>query len=127
MSKYKVKLTSSQHKKLIALTHNGKQKVKEKSPNSIKIANFHHEIQERTFVLTDNQYQQLQEACFKHWLSFESQAHLFEIISIIQQCWSIHSVLGEYRLIKSIDQSSFEILRPQGRLANNLRYWIEQY
>lgn len=79
------------------------------------------------FSLTDKQYHHLQEACFKNWLSLESKAHLYEILSIIQQCWSIHSVLGEYRLMKSVDPESFKLLNRQGRLANNLRYWLEQY
>lgn len=79
------------------------------------------------FALTDSQYQHLQEACFKHWLALESSTHLFEIISIIQQCWSIHSVLGEYRLMQSVDQESFQSLHRQGRFARNLRYWLEQY
>lgn len=78
------------------------------------------------FALTDTQYQHLIEACFKHWLALESSTHLFEILLIIQQCWSIHSVLGEYRLMNSVDQESFQALRRQGRLSGNLRYWLEQ-
>ena len=76
--------------------------------------------------LSTDQYWQLQEACFKNWLSIESSAHLFEIIAIIQQCWSIHAVLGEHRLIKSIDPISMASLCRQGRFAGKLRVWIEQ-
>ena len=85
-----------------------------------------HRVKE-IFALTDSQYQHLIEACFKHWLTLESRTHLFEILSIIQQCWSIHSVLGEYRLMQSVDRVSFQALKRQGRLAGNLRHWLEQY
>ena len=78
------------------------------------------------FSLSDVQYQQLQLACFKPWLALDTQEHLFEILAIIQQCWSIHSVLGEFRLMNSVDQSAFQELRRQGRLARNLRHWINQ-
>ena len=78
------------------------------------------------FALTDPQYQHLIEACFKHWLALESSTHLFETLSIVQQCWSIHSVLGEYRLMNSVDRASFQALKRQGRLSGNLRYWLEQ-
>ncbi len=78
------------------------------------------------FLLSDTIYQQLQEACLHRWLDFESKEHLNEILVIIQQCWSIHSVLGEYRLIQSVDQVSPQALHRQGRLANNLRYWLKQ-
>ncbi len=79
------------------------------------------------FALTEPQYQHLIEACFKHWLELESSTHLFEILSIIQKCWSIHSVLGEYRLMNSVDRESFLALKRQGRLSRNLRCWLEQY
>lgn len=78
------------------------------------------------FALSDEQYQQLQLACFKPWLALETHENLFEILGIIQQCWSIHSVLGEFRLMKSVDQSAFQALHRQGRLSKNLRYWINQ-
>ena len=79
------------------------------------------------FALPDDQYRQLQEACFKNWLKFESSARLFEILSIIEQCWSIHSVLGEYRLMQSVDQISFQKLKREGRLTRNFRHWLSQY
>lgn len=74
------------------------------------------------FALTDTQYQHLIEACFKHWLALETSTHLFEVLSIIQQCWSIHSVLGKYCLMNSVDSASFKTLKQQGRLSRNLRY-----
>lgn len=79
----------------------------------------------QNFLLSDSQYQQLQLECFKPWLEFETQENLFEIFGIIQQCWSIHAVLGEFRLLNSVDPLAFQTLRRQGRLANNLRYWIQ--
>lgn len=77
------------------------------------------------FSLSNDQYQDLQRICFKPWLGLDTQEHLFEILSLIEQCWPIHSVLGELRLMNSVDQSSFQELRRQGRLARNLRHWIE--
>lgn len=77
------------------------------------------------FSLPNDQYRQLQEACLKNWLTFESQKRLFEILEIMQQCWSIHSTLGEYRLMHSVDPISFQKLKREGRISRNLRYWIE--
>ena len=79
------------------------------------------------FALPDDQYRQLQEACLKNWLAFESSKRLFEILSIIGQCWSIHSVLGEYRLMQSVDPISFQKLKREGRLTRNFRHWLSQY
>jgi aminoglycoside/choline kinase family phosphotransferase len=76
--------------------------------------------------LASRQYRELQEACFRNWLALESSAHLFEIIAIIQQCWPIHAVLGEYRLIKSIDPIASKQLCRQGRFSGKLRVWIKQ-
>jgi aminoglycoside/choline kinase family phosphotransferase len=78
------------------------------------------------FSLSEMQYHHLQLTCFKPWLNLETQEHLFEILAIIQQCWSIHAVLVEFRLINSIDQTAFQELRKQGRLARNLRHWIQR-
>lgn len=77
------------------------------------------------YALTDEQYQGLQEACFKNWLSLESPDRLFEILFIMRQCWPIHSVLGEYRLMHSVDPIAFYALRREGRLAKNLRFWLK--
>lgn len=78
------------------------------------------------FSLSDEQYRYIQIEALKHWISFENEANLFEILSIIQQCWSIHSVLGEYRLMQSVDQIYFQKLKREGRIANNFRHWISQ-
>ncbi|VVC75421.1 hypothetical protein AQUSIP_07110 [Aquicella siphonis] len=76
------------------------------------------------FSLSESQYQQLQHACFKPWLALDTSDHLIEILTLIQQCWPIHSVLGEFRLMNSVDKSAFQELHRQGRLSNNLRHWI---
>lgn len=76
------------------------------------------------FALTNSQYEQLQEECLQPWLAIESKKHLSEIVAIMQQCWPIHAVLGEYRLLKAVDPIK---LQRQGRFANKLRYWIDQY
>lgn len=72
------------------------------------------------FALTDEQYQSLQQRCFVPWLDIESEENLWEIMTIMQQCWSIHSALGEYRLMSSVNSE----LNRQGRLARNLRVWM---
>ncbi|MBX3710166.1 MAG: phosphotransferase [Gammaproteobacteria bacterium] len=79
------------------------------------------------FKLTDNQHHQLQLACFEPWLELESQKNLFDIISIINQCWSIHAALGEYRLIKSINKADFQKMHRQGRFARKLSHWINHF
>ncbi|AUH72409.1 aminoglycoside phosphotransferase family protein [Legionella sainthelensi] len=71
-------------------------------------------------------YKQLQKACFKNWLSIESSVHVFNIIDMINQCWTIHAVLGEYRLIKSITSSAAQSLCRQGRFSSKLKIWIQQ-
>ena len=78
------------------------------------------------FSLSVEEYHQLQLVCFEPWLALETQEHLFKILAIIQQCWPIHSALAEFRLMQSVDQSAFKELSRQGRLAKNLRHWINQ-
>lgn len=78
------------------------------------------------FALSDSQYHELKLACFKPWLELETQEHLFEILSLIHQCWSIPAVLGEFRLINSVAPADTQELRREGRLANKLRHWIKQ-
>ncbi len=78
------------------------------------------------FSLTNSQYQDLQIQCFKPWLECETEEHLLEILNTIQLCWSIHAVLGDFRLLNSIDLESFHTLSRQGRLAKKLRHWINQ-
>lgn len=76
------------------------------------------------FSLSDVQYRQLQQDCFAPWLALEAPENLWAILGIIQHIWSIHSVLGELRLMNSVDPLAFQELHRQGRLANNLRHWI---
>ncbi|KTD74951.1 phosphotransferase [Legionella waltersii] len=76
------------------------------------------------FKLPSSQYRQLMEACFRQWLSRESSIHLFEMIKLIEQCWSVHAVLGEYRLIRSIEPTASMSLSRQGRFAEKLRAWM---
>jgi len=78
------------------------------------------------FSLTDHQYHQLQLACFEPWLTLESQKNLLDILSTINQCWSIHAVLGEYRLMKSVSQNDFHKFHRHGRFSLKLRYWLDQ-
>lgn len=76
------------------------------------------------FSLNETQYYQIQLACFEPWLEFESQKNLFDILSIVNQCWPIHAVLGEYRLMKNILQKDLKNIK-KGRFANKMQHWIE--
>lgn len=78
------------------------------------------------FSLSIEQYERLKRECYKPWLEFETEEHLFEMLNLIQQCWSIHAVLGEYRLLNSIDSSDYLTLSKQGRLAIKLHHWVSQ-
>ncbi len=78
----------------------------------------------KSYALTDEQYQALENACFTHWLAFESQENLLAIMSLMKIIWPIHSVLGEYRLMMSCEPNAFSDLKRQGRLKNNLSAFI---
>lgn len=89
------------------------------------LLNMLHRAQE-SYALTESQYHSLQHHAFEPWLDLASEEELLRIMSLIQQFWSIHHVLAEYRLLSSVDSSSFQRLRREGRLANNLRFWLKQ-
>ena len=76
------------------------------------------------FNLSVNQNQKLLFSCLKPWIEIESIENLNDIMGIIGECWSIHSVPGEYRLIQSVNHEGFQKLHRKGRLANNLRVWL---
>lgn len=78
------------------------------------------------FLFSTSEYQELIIKCFEPWQAFETQEHLFEILSLIQQCWAIHAVLGEFRLVNSVDPHHTPDLQRQKRLATKLRQWISQ-
>ncbi|MDP1574658.1 MAG: aminoglycoside phosphotransferase family protein [Coxiellaceae bacterium] len=88
------------------------------------LLNCMHRIKEN-YSLSDNQYQSLKEKCLSNWIAFESEKSLSEIFLLIEKCWSIHSVFGEYRLLKSVDQKAYHDLKREGRISRNLQYWIE--
>ncbi len=77
------------------------------------------------FNLTRRQHQELLYRCLIPWTEYESLDNLLNAISLISKCWSIHSVLGEYRLIYSLSEVDRNSLKRQGRLANNLRHWLQ--
>ncbi|MHB1948215.1 MAG: aminoglycoside phosphotransferase family protein [Gammaproteobacteria bacterium] len=78
------------------------------------------------FSISDSQYRELTIACFEPWLYLETEEHLFEILTLIHQCWSIHAVMGEFRLINSVSSKNAEELLKQGRLSDKLRHWLRQ-
>jgi hypothetical protein len=78
------------------------------------------------FSLSNEQYQQLQVHSLKPWFALETEENVFAILTLVQQCWSIHAVLGELRSLNSVAHSDFETLHRQGRLAKNLRVWLNQ-
>lgn len=77
------------------------------------------------FALSDSIYEKLKLECFKPWLEFETQEHLYEILNIMHQCWSIHAFLSEYRVLNSIDPADRANFN-KGRFAEKLRHWINQ-
>lgn len=78
------------------------------------------------FSLADSQYNQILEACLEPWLRLESRANLDAILALIQQCWSIHAVLAEIRLMESVAKVDFNTLHREGRLSQKLRFWIRE-
>ncbi len=78
------------------------------------------------FNLSDDQYESIKNSILKKWTIFESEKNISEIFSLIEKCWSIHSVLGEYRLIHSVDRESYNKLKREGRISRNLRFWISE-
>lgn len=76
------------------------------------------------FSLSNEQDQMIRYESLKPWLAWETQENLLEVMSLISQCWSIHAVLAELRLMNSVNQSAFESLHRQGRLARKLRFWF---
>ncbi len=87
------------------------------------VLNYLHRAQEN-FQISEKHYQSIQEMALEPWLSFEPKDRLLEIFNLIQQCWSIHAVLGEYHLIQSVTPLHRKTLSTQGRFANKLRIWM---
>lgn len=85
-----------------------------------------HMARER-FKLSDEVYYEIENASLQPWLAFETHENTLKILSLIGQCWTIHAVLGELRLLNSVDPVLSQELRKQGRLAKKLRIWINQY
>jgi len=77
--------------------------------------------------LSDTQYNHILESCLEPWLSLESRVNLTEIISYIQETWMIHAVLGEMRLIDSVDKEAYKTLHREGRMSKKLRVWIDSH
>lgn len=77
------------------------------------------------FAISDSQYHEIKIACFKPWLEWETQEHLFEILALINECWSIHAALGELRVINSVSAADSQAMRNQGRFINKFRHWIK--
>lgn len=78
------------------------------------------------YELPENQYQLLQEQALQTWLDYAPLDQLLEVMSLIQQCWSIDAALTEYRLITSVDAGSLPQLLGQSRIAKKLRVWLNQ-
>lgn len=79
------------------------------------------------FSLSDTQYHLILESCLEPWLLLESRENLSDIISLIQETWMIHAVLGEMRLIDSVNKEAYKALRREGRLSKKLRVWIDSH
>lgn len=78
------------------------------------------------FSLNEQLHQDLLLRCLMPWTAYEAMDNLTKLISLIAKCWSIHSVLGEYRLINSVSAKDKISLKRQGRLTNNFRHWLTE-
>ena len=87
--------------------------------------NILHRVKENC-ALSDDSYQALHQQALQPWLDYAPYDHLLKAVSLIQQCWSIHAAITEYRLLTSVDADSFRQLLGQGRLAKKLRAWLTQ-
>ena len=90
-------------------------------------AAFHPQIllkSQKNGVLQNDTFQTLQQQALEAWLDYEPYEHLLKIMSLIQQHWSIHAALVEYRLLTSVD--SLHQLLGKARLAKQLRVWLTQ-
>lgn len=87
--------------------------------------NILHRVKEN-YALSDDAYQALYQQALQPWLDYAPYDHLLKAMLLIQQCWSIHAAITEYRLLTSIDADSFRQLLGQGRLAKKLRIWLTQ-
>lgn len=87
------------------------------------LLNILHHVKERC-ALSKDTYEHLQQQTLQAWLDYGSQNQLLRVMSLIQQCWSIHRALTEYRLLTSIEEQSVQQLLGQGRFFKNLRIWL---
>jgi len=78
------------------------------------------------FSLSDSQYQQIIYSCLDPWRALETQEHLSEILALIETCWPIHAVLGEWRLMNSVNHEEYIKLNRKGRFATRLQDWIKK-
>ncbi len=77
-------------------------------------------------ALPEEVYRHLQLQVLQPWLDHAPQNQLLAVMSLIQQCWSVHRALTVYRLLTSIEATSIKQLLGQGKLANVLRIWLAQ-
>lgn len=75
-------------------------------------------------VLPNDTFQALQQQALQPWLDYAPRDHLLKTLSLIQQYWSVHAMLAEYRLLTSVD--SLDQLLGKARLAKQLRVWLTQ-
>ena len=81
---------------------------------------------------TDENFIEIQEACFKNWQGTHQKNELLTAMRITKKLWPIYSALGYYRLIESSNlnpnvealQSYFISGRNKGRLAGYLKEFI---
>lgn len=77
------------------------------------------------FSPSETQYNRLVDACLEPWLSIESRDNLHTILSLVAKCWMIPAVLGEVRLMDSVNKDDVKKLQREGRLSRKFRAWLE--
>jgi len=74
--------------------------------------------------LTLQQVDELQQQALKPWLKLESLSNMQTMMTLIQQCWLIHAILGIYRLMLCVDPIEFSNIACKNHFATKLRTWI---
>ncbi len=85
----------------------------------LRNARFRYSIKE-----TDKIYIQLQDACFKNWITLAKKNDLLSAFSLAEKLWPIYATLGEYRLMISSHAEEFKSLDRRGRLTEGLKEFI---
>ena len=83
--------------------------------NCLQQAKKHHGLKD-----TDRAYQQLEDACFEHYLGDESRNHLLEAYALAKKLLFVYGALANVRLMDACGRDNLMSFQP-GRLAGELK------